>query len=96
MFLYVCESLSLEIKWGPRITNYTLRHQCRSLNVINPIAFVSRDGILGHQFDKGRESFAPYYSQSLLLAYFTETILYSGFINLYKKNPRNNITRVYS
>ncbi len=32
----------------------------------------SRDGILGHQFDKRLESFAPCYSQSLLLADFTE------------------------
>jgi hypothetical protein len=29
---------------------------------------VSRDGILGHQFDKRLKSFAPCYSQSLLLA----------------------------
>jgi hypothetical protein len=36
------------------------------------ICFVSatRDGILGHQFNKRLESFAPCYSQSLLLADF--------------------------
>jgi hypothetical protein len=34
---------------------------------------MSRVGILGHQFDKRLKSFAPCYSQSLLLAYFKET-----------------------
>jgi hypothetical protein len=32
-----------------------------------------RDGILGHQFNKTLESFAPCYSQSLLLADYKET-----------------------
>jgi hypothetical protein len=36
--------------------------------------------ILGHKFDKRLESFAPCYSQSLLLV-----ILFSGFKNPYKK-----------
>jgi hypothetical protein len=31
-----------------------------------------RDGILGHQFNKRLESFASFYSQSLLLADFKE------------------------
>jgi hypothetical protein len=31
-----------------------------------------RERILGHQFDRRLVSFAPCYSQSLLLAYFTE------------------------
>jgi hypothetical protein len=36
-------------------------------------------GILGYQFNKRFESFAPCYSQSLLLANFTETHTVSGF-----------------
>jgi hypothetical protein len=38
----------------------------------------TRDGILGHQFNKRLESFAPCYSQSLLLSDFKEnhTILW--------------------
>jgi hypothetical protein len=31
-----------------------------------------RDGILGHQFNKRSESFAPSYTQSILLADFKE------------------------
>jgi hypothetical protein len=42
-----------------------------------------RDGILGHQFKKRQESFAPCYSQSLL-ADIKENILFSGL-----KNPYN-------
>jgi hypothetical protein len=37
-----------------------------------------RDGILGHQFDKRLESFAPCYSQSLLLADLKKAILFSS------------------
>ena len=44
-----------------------------------------------HQFNKRLESFAPCYSQSLLLADFTE-----NHTDLYTKNPRNKKTRVYS
>jgi hypothetical protein len=56
----------------------------------------ARDGILGHQFNKRLESFASCYSQSLLLADFKETILFSGFSNHYKKNREKKKTRVYS
>jgi hypothetical protein len=41
--------------------------------------------IFGYQFNKRLESFAPCYSQSLQLADFKETILFSGFKNPYKK-----------
>jgi hypothetical protein len=44
----------------------------------------ARDGIIGHQFNKRLESFASCYSQSLLLADFKETKLFSGFNNPYK------------
>ncbi len=36
------------------------------------VLFVSRDGIIGHKFEKRLESFAPCYSQSLALVDFTE------------------------
>jgi hypothetical protein len=36
------------------------------------LSCVSRDGILWHQLNKWLESFAPCYSQSLLLADFKE------------------------
>jgi hypothetical protein len=45
----------------------------------------SRDGILGHQLNKKLKSFAPCNSQSLLLAYFKKTTLFSGFKNPYQK-----------
>jgi hypothetical protein len=45
----------------------------------------ARDGILGHQFNKRFESFASCYSESLLLADFKETQLFSGLNNPYKK-----------
>jgi hypothetical protein len=56
------------------------------VKVFAPLA-TTRDGILGHQFEeKILESFAPCYSQSILLADFKENqILYSGFKNTYKK-----------
>jgi hypothetical protein len=41
--------------------------------------------ILGHQFNKRLEYFAPFYTPSLLLADFKKTILYSDFNNPYKK-----------
>ncbi len=53
------------------------------------------DGILGHQFDKRLESFVLCYSQFLLLAHSTETILYSGF-KIHTQYPRNKKTRLYS
>jgi hypothetical protein len=44
------------------------------------------DGILGHQINRRLEFFVPCYSQSLLLADFTEkTVLFSGFIKPYRK-----------
>ncbi len=50
--------------------------------------FKTRDGILGHQFNKSLESFAPCYSRSLLLADFKE-------IRTLLKNPcqKNRKTR---
>jgi hypothetical protein len=40
----------------------------------------ARDGILGHQFHKRLESFAPCFSQLLLLADFKENQPYSSLI----------------
>jgi hypothetical protein len=40
----------------------------------------SRDGILGHLFNKRLKSFAPCYSQSLLLADFEENHTYSSLV----------------
>ncbi len=52
---------------------------------------LSRDGILGHEFDKRLESFAQCYSQSLLLAdFYRKPILYSGFRT--KKNNSSLFT----
>jgi hypothetical protein len=48
----------------------------------------TRDGILGHQFYKRFDSFAPCYSQFLLMADLKKHILFSGFRNPLKK-PRN-------
>jgi hypothetical protein len=54
--------------------------------VADKLTHKSRDGTLGHQFNKRVESFAPpRYSQSLLLADLKKTILFSGFENPYKK-----------
>jgi hypothetical protein len=43
-----------------------------NLPALLEITNVIRNGILGHQFEKGLESFAPCYSQSLLLVDFKE------------------------
>jgi hypothetical protein len=45
----------------------------------------SQDEILGHQFKKRLESFAPYYLQALLLADFEENNILLWFLNPYKK-----------
>jgi hypothetical protein len=47
--------------------------------------YLARDGILRHQFDKRLKSFAPCYSQSLLVADFTEN--HSG-LKIEKKNHK--------
>jgi hypothetical protein len=46
----------------------------------------SRDGILGHKFNK-RESFAPCYSKSLLMADFRENYSLLWFEKSLQKNP---------
>jgi hypothetical protein len=56
----------------------------------------SRDGILGHQFNKRLESFAYDIYSPFCWRILKKTILYSGFNNPYNKNPRNKKTRVYS
>jgi hypothetical protein len=48
----------------------------------------SRDGILGHKFDKRLKSFPPGYSQSLYKQILEKTRLYSGFKNTYKKSAK--------
>ena len=53
---------------------------------LTELTFSKGDGILGHQFNKRLESFAPCYSQSLLLADFKENHTFSGI-----KNPHKNI-----
>jgi hypothetical protein len=42
--------------------------------------WASRDGILGHQFNKRLESFDPCYSQSLLLADFNFKKTFSSLV----------------
>jgi hypothetical protein len=49
----------------------------------------TKDGNLGHQFNRRLGSFAPRYSQSLLLADFKKTIFFFGYKNPFKKIPRN-------
>jgi hypothetical protein len=56
----------------------------------------SRDGILGHQSNKRLESFAPCYSQSLLLADFNENQWSSLVLKILLKNQGNKKTRLYS
>jgi hypothetical protein len=56
----------------------------------------SRDGILGHQFNKRLPSLAPCYSQSLLQADFQEIHTLLWILKSYKKNLRNKKTRFYS
>ncbi len=53
------------------------------------------DGILGHQMNKRLESFAPCYSQSLLLAGFKENLLFSGFKNSYKKSAKQENSSLF-
>jgi len=50
--------------------NHSLLCFCHITDILCMRVF--RDGIVGHQFDKRLESFAPFYSQSLPLADFTE------------------------
>jgi hypothetical protein len=50
---------------------------------------ITRDGILGHQFNKKTRVFAPCYSQSLLLVDFKENQAPLWFSNLLQKNPRD-------
>jgi hypothetical protein len=54
-----------------------------------PGVYFSKDGILGHQFNKGLESFAPCYSQFLLLEDFKENHTFLWFLKSLQKNPRN-------
>jgi hypothetical protein len=57
---------------------------------------VTRDGILGHQFDKRLESFAPCYSQSFYWRIFKENQTILWVQKYIQKNSRNKKTRVYS
>jgi hypothetical protein len=54
-----------------------------------------RDGILGHQFDRRRESFAPCYSKSLPLEDLKKTILYSEFKITYKKSAKQENSSLF-
>ncbi len=51
--------------------------------------YLSRDGTLGHQFNK-RHPFPPFYSQSLLMTDFKENHTFIWFYNSLQKNLRNN------
>jgi hypothetical protein len=53
-----------------------------------PVPFFSRDGILGYQFDKRLESFAPFYSQSLLRRKNEGGKLEPEKTRVYAQNPR--------
>jgi hypothetical protein len=57
-----------------------------------PSSCSARDGILGHQFDKGLESFAPRFLQSLLLGKPYSTMI----LKIHTKNQRSKKTQVYS
>jgi hypothetical protein len=50
-----------------------------------PMQSTNRDGILGHQFDKRLESFAPCYSQFILLPDFKDNHSLLCFKNSFKK-----------
>ncbi len=65
-------------------------------NIVREKGNKYRDGILEHQFNKSLESFAPCYSQSLLLADFKENPTLLWFLKSLQKNPQNEKTRVYS
>jgi hypothetical protein len=52
------------------------------------ILFTDLDGILGHQINKRLESFAPCYSQSLLLADCKENHTLLWFTKLHKKSAK--------
>jgi hypothetical protein len=57
-----------------------------------PLTAVYRDEILGHQFNERIEPFSPCCSHihsSFYWRIFKNTILYSGFNNLYKKSENN-------
>ncbi len=56
---------------------------------------LSRDGILGHKFNKRLESFAPCYSQSLLLQILKKTILSSGFKNPNKTSAKQENSSLF-
>jgi hypothetical protein len=61
---------------------------CRIFQLCNVSSMQSREGILGHQIYKRLESFAPCYSQSLLLVDLKKTIFFSGFNNPYQKSKQ--------
>jgi hypothetical protein len=52
--------------------------------------YLTRDGILGHKFDKRLGTFTPCYSQSFLSADFKENHTVLWFYKYKQKNPRNN------
>jgi hypothetical protein len=60
--------------WEVGKENSKLKMLRASKDYLLPSIFglITRDGILGHHFNKKLESFAPCYSQSLLLADFKE------------------------
>jgi hypothetical protein len=56
----------------------------------------TRDGILGHQFENILEIFCSAIHIPFYWWICQKNILYSGFKNTYKNNPRNKKTRVFS
>ncbi len=64
--------------WGRQMKQFWIRdiksrpNECKNALLHIRIVNIYWDGILGHQFEKRLESFAPCYSQSLLLADFTD------------------------
>jgi hypothetical protein len=62
-----------------------------------PLPYKNRDRILGHQFDKRLESFAPSYSQSFFSTggLLKKTRLYPGFKNTYKKSAEQENARLF-
>ncbi len=52
------------------------------------VCLKTRDGILGHRFNKRLESFAPCYSQSLSWRVLKKTTLFFACKSFYKKSAK--------
>jgi hypothetical protein len=81
--LYSWNTVSTEMKFlDINVTTLLQAVHSRSTGWFDRNQTLFRERILGHQFDRRLVSFAPYYSQSFLLADFTEnqTIFWGGIL----------------